>query len=168
MYMGKQTTLDFAEVLTRDLTELGHEVDEADRIVQWSRTDGRTDTLWFRKRNASGNVQNVKYISTIADTVYTEVDDNPTLLYEVQRVVNDTLTGSSPATLQGFSIDLLDDDGASVGAALEETRQIRIGLINTLPFAGDRVRTSDGTQLIAPYLRATYWSTTLRPTSLRN
>ena len=154
LYTAKKQTLSFADVLVRDLSNLGVEMPRDQRISRHSvNGDGLTDTLRFSRVNTAGDTLNIEYRLVVADTI---VHQDTTVLYQVERYENGVLSGGSTPTMRSFTIELLDERGATIAVNLRETRQVRIGFVNVMPFGDPDDH----------YLPSTYWGTTLRPRSL--
>jgi len=155
LYTAKKQTLSFADVLVRDLSNLGVEMPRDQRIGRHSvNTKGSTDTLRFSRIDTSGDTLNIEYRLVAADSIVRH--DTTTVLYKVERYENGVYTGGSTPTMRSFTIELLDEGGAAVTVDLRQVRQVRVGFVNVMPF-GDP---DDN------YIPATYWGTTLRPRSL--
>ena len=154
LYSAKKQTLSFADVLVRDLSNLGVEMPRNRRISRHSvNGDGLTDTLRFSRVNTAGDTLNIEYRLVVADTI---VHQDTTVLYQVERYENGVFSGGSTPTMRSFTIELLDEGGAAVTVDLRQTRQVRIGFVNVMPFGNPDDH----------YLPSTYWGTTLRPRSL--
>ena len=155
LYTAKKQTLSFADVLVRDLSNLGVEMPRDQRIGRHSvNTDGSTDTLRFSRLDTFGDTLNIEYRLVAADSVVR--NDTTTVLYKVERYENGVFSGGSTPTMRSFTIELLDEGGAAVTVDLRQARQVRVGFVNVMPY-GDP---DDN------YIPATYWGTTLRPRSL--
>ncbi|MCH8962234.1 MAG: hypothetical protein IH820_13180 [Bacteroidetes bacterium] len=154
LYTAKKQTLSFADVLVRDLSNLGVEMPRDQRIGRHSvNGDGLTDTLRFSRVDTAGDTLNIEYRLVVADSI---VHEDTTVLYQIERYENGVFTGGSTPTMRSFTIELLDEGGATIAVDLRETRQVRIGFVNVMPFGDPDDH----------YIPSTYWGTTLRPRSL--
>jgi len=156
MHIAKTQTLEFADALTREMSNMGASLPSDQRVDRLaSLAEGRTDTLQFWRKNASAEELNIRYTLVPTDTV--EVDGDAVPLFAVRRYSNDVQTGGSMSSLESFDIGLLDDHGQDVGSQLTKTRQVRVSFVNSIP-----LRRSDGW-----YLNRTYYGTTLKPRGLK-
>lgn len=156
MYVAKKGTLEFADYISRDLSNFGKDMPDAQRLGAFSANKaGMTDSLQFWRINTKGDTLNIIYTLVPADTVVYQ--DTTTTIYQVNRFENGLLAGGSMPTLRSFKIDFLSDSGASVGSNIDQAQQIQIRLSNMLPFARNP----------RFYLEETFWGTTLRPHSLQ-
>ena len=109
LYIAKKQTLSFADVLVRDLSNLGVEMPRNRRISRHSvNGDGLTDTLRFSRVDAFGDTLNIEYRLVVADTI---VHQDTTVLYQVERYENGVFSGGSTPTMRSFTIELLDEGG---------------------------------------------------------
>ena len=156
MYTAKKQTLEFADFLTRELSNIGMEMPEDQRLEKHSSNAyGLTDTLRFWRKDLAGDVLKIEYVLVPADTIV--YHDTTAVLYEMRRYQNDVLSGRSMPTLRSFNIDLFDDSGVAVSdSLLGQARQMRIRITTALPY-GDPSRF---------YLPEIHWGTTLRPQGL--
>lgn len=157
VYAAKKHTLELADLLTRELSNIGAEMPDGQRIGKVSTNAyGLTDTLRFRYVNTAGDTLQIEYVLVPADTVI--LADTATVVYKMQRYQNGVLAGGSMATLRAFNIDLLDDFHVVVAdTLLEQARKVRIRLASVLPYG-------DPEDFFLPEV---YWGTTLRPQSLQ-
>lgn len=158
LYTAKKQTLEFADVLVRDLSNLGYEM-PADESITTLTTDAedRTIAFGFKKQDPStGSVVEITYQLVPRDTVNTK--SGHMVLYEWQRYENGTLYGSSAPRLTDFQVDVLDDDGNTVAAPYVTARQIRLRLAVSVL----------GPEIEGYTMSEIYWGTTLRPGSLGN
>ncbi|WP_457651834.1 hypothetical protein [Rhodocaloribacter sp.] len=77
----------------------------------------------------------VRYVTVPTDTL--ELDGKEVPVYEVQRIVNGTVSGRSPARMSEFVIELRNVEGDPVGDPEDaETIHVRFSLIP--PFSADK------------------------------
>jgi hypothetical protein len=157
MYAAKKQTLEYADLLTRELSLLGATGDDAQRIdTVFVDANGNTERFRFWTSNAAGNAVQVEYVLEMADTMALN-DTTSVPVYEVQRFENGVHRGGSMPTLDSFELELLDRCGDPVGTNYGAARQVRIQFSSVLPYGHPTTY----------YLPRTYWATTLRPPSLR-
>ncbi|MDX1650459.1 MAG: hypothetical protein R3263_11455 [Myxococcota bacterium] len=156
LYAAKKHTLEVADLLTRDLENLGLGMPYGQRIGS-VRTDssGRTRSFEFWRQDAGGSPVRIRYALEEAGTVMAGGERVP--LFAVQRYQDGVASGGSLGAVRFFRIEVLDEAGAPVAPTSAAARQVRIQLASVLALAGE-----DGPS----GLRQTSWGTTLRPYGL--
>ncbi len=156
LYAAKKHTLELADFVSRELSNVGSNLPEGQRITKRTvNAYGLTDTLEFGRLNSTGDTLRLAYILTADDSV--AIGDTTVTLYRMQRYENGVEDGGSTPSLRDFQIELLDADGVAVGTRYDDTRQIRISLSSLVPFGDPEDH----------YVPQTFWGTTLRPNTLR-
>ena len=161
LYTGKKQTLELADLLERDLANVGYEtVPGQDAITDYVVTDENLLRLQFFGSDATGNQIEIRYDLVFADTVGIGAEQVP--LYELQRSEKTggvwAYAGGSPATLTRFYVDLLSETNTVVPR--EEARRIRVWLENAVMPEASMGEMMKGFRLLR-------WSITLDPTNLR-
>ena len=162
LYTGKKQTLELADLLERDLANVGYEVPPGqDAITDYSVLDENLLRLQFFGSDATGNQIEIRYDLVFADTVGIGAEQVP--LYELQRSEKTggvwAYAGGSPATLTRFYVDLLSETNTVVPR--EEARRIRVWLENAVMPEASMGELMKGFRLLR-------WSITLSPTNLRD
>ena len=162
LYTGKKQTLELADLLERDLANVGYEVPPGqDAITDYSVLDENLLRLQFFGSDATGNQIEIRYDLVFADTVGIGAEQVP--LYELQRSEKTggvwAYAGGSPATLTRFYVDLLSETNTVVPR--EEARRIRVWLENAVMPEASMGEMMKGFRLLR-------WSITLSPTNLRD
>ena len=168
LYVGKKQTLELADMLERDLANIGFNRNPGQTSVTafTQHSDGMLDSLifWGIGRDSIGATARqveVLYRLIPADTVNFGTEAVP--LYALQRFEREgggawSLDGGSPPTLSRFYVDLLGETNNSVTP--EQARRVRVWLENAvMPEAnmGEMMN----------HLRLLRWSMTLSPSNLR-
>ena len=155
LYMSKQQTLEFADLLEQDMKSIGAGIDGT--MIESITTDDATNlttAFSFNTTDDVGDEVAVSYAVQASDII--EVDGVPVQRYQMKRYENGVLAGGGPATIRAFRIELLNDAGTATVAA--SARLVRVSFVNAYPFAsGD-----------AGSLRQTYWGTTVRPINMQS
>ena len=162
LYVGKKQTLELADMLERDLANVGFEIDpDQDAITDFIVGPDNLERLQFFGSDATGNQIEIRYDLAVVDTV--EVGQEQVPLYELQRFEKNgalwQAAGGSPSTLTRFHVDLLSENNLSVGK--EDARRIRVWLENA-------VMPEATLGQLMEALRLLRWSATISPTNLRN
>ena len=161
LYAGKKQTLELADLLERDLANVGFDIAPGqEAITDYSVTDDNLERLQFFGSNATGNQIEIRYDLVSADSA--QVGEETVALYALERYEKQDgvwqLAGGSPATLTRFYIDLLSEANSVVPR--ENTRRIRVWLENAVMPEANMGETMQGFRLLR-------WSVTLNPTNLR-
>ena len=161
LYTGKKQTLELADLLERDLANVGYEVPPGqDAITDYSVLDENLLRLQFFGSDATGTQIEIRYDLVSADTASIGAEQVP--LYELQRSEKTggvwAYAGGSPATLTRFYVDLLSETNNVVPR--EEARRIRVWLENAVMPEASMGEMMKGFRLLR-------WSITLSPTNLR-
>ena len=162
LYVGKKQTLELADLLERDLANVGFDISpDQDAITEFIPGQENLERLQFFGSDATGNQIEIRYDLVAVDTV--EIGQEQVPLYELQRFENSgtawVSAGGSPSTLTRFYVDLLSETNLSVGKA--DARRVRVWLENAvMPEA------SQGQMMES--LRRLRWSVTIAPSNLRD
>jgi hypothetical protein len=162
LYVGKKQTLELADMLERDLANVGFGTSPNEvAITSYTVTpQNLLQRLEFLGSDASGNQIEVRYDVVFVDSVASSGEY--VSIYELQRFENLsgtwTRNGGSPSTLTQFSIDLLDENNIPV--AKENARRLRIRLENMV---FPQVQVSD----YMDAFRRIHWGITMSPPNLR-
>ena len=167
LYVGKKQTLELADMLERDLANVGYQTTPGqDAITYYSRDDNdMLDTLQFwglRRDSVDGAAEQVeiRYRLVEADTV--EIDGTVVQLYQLKRFEHVggvwQARGASPTTITRFYLDLLNENNNA--APPDQATRIQVRLENAVAPKLDPGRRLNG-------LRSLHWSTTLSPPSIR-
>ncbi len=159
--VAKKQTLEFADVLERDLSNAGYATapGQGGLTAYHMRADGVTDTLAFWGSDAAGTQIEVRYVVSVVDTATIEGETLP--LFEMQRFRRNgglwVRDGASPSTLTHFSVTLLDENNLVTGPA--DARQLQVRVTNAVfPHIGPDEYLRGHRQL--------HWAITLTPSSL--
>ncbi len=152
VYMAKNQSLELGNWMQRDLSNFGAGINPGQPVFDGTEKNaaGLTKTFSFRRRadsTAASPVIQISYELAQKDSV--KLNGNYVKLYQVIRKVDGVKTGSSPALLTDFVIELLDATGATTYAA-SAAAYLRVRFAMALPFARDRF-----------FIRQTHWATTL-------
>ena len=167
LYVAKKQTLELADLLERDLTNVGYQTTPGqDAITYFSlHQDDLLDTLqfWGLHRDTEDGVAQqveVRYVLAQADTV--EIDETVIPLYRLTRYervgASWQVRGESGPTLTRMYVDLLNENNDA--AQPEDATRIRVRLENGVVPKLDVSNRHNG-------LRSLHWSTTLSPPSIR-
>lgn len=162
LYVGKKQTLELADLLERDLANVGFEIAPGQTaITDYTVGEDNLERLQFFGSDAVGNQIEIRYDLVFSDSV--SVGEETVPLYELQRYENNGGTwvsaGGSPETLTRFYVDLLSE--TNINVAKEEARRIRVWLENAVMPEANMGETMQGFRLLR-------WSVTLSPTNLRD
>lgn len=162
LYVGKKQTLELADLLERDLANVGFGTSPTETAITAYTKDANNllQRLEFLGSDAAGNQIEVRYDVVFVDSVSIAGENIP--LYELQRYERDTgawvRNGGSPSTLTQFSVDLLDEN--NIPAAKENARRLRVRLENMV---FPQVQVGDYMEAF----RRVHWGITLSPAGLR-
>ena len=168
LYVGKKQTLELADMLERDLTNVGYQTTPGqDAITYYSSDDNddMLDTLQFwglRRDSVDGDAQQVEiqYRLVEADTV--EIGETVVQLYQLKRFEHVggvwQARGSSQPTITRLYVDLKNENNNP--APPDQATRIQVRLENAVMPKLDPGRRLNG-------LRNLHWSTTLSPPSIR-
>ncbi len=168
LYIGKKQTLELADMLERDLTNVGYQTTPGqDAITYYSSDDNddMLDTLQFwglRRDSVDGAAQQVeiRYRLVEADTV--EIGGTVVQLYQLKRFEHVggvwQARGSSQPTITRLYVDLKNENNNP--APPDQATRIQVRLENAVMPKLDLGRRLHG-------LRSLHWSTTLSPPSIR-
>ncbi len=167
LYVGKKQTLELADMLERDLTNVGYQTTpDQDAITYYSRDDNdMLDTLQFwglRRDSVDGAAEQVeiRYRLVEADTL--EIDGTVVQLYQLKRFEHVggvwQARGASSPTIMRLYLDLLNENNNA--APPDQATRIQVRLENAVVPKLDPNRQLNG-------LRRLHWSTTLSPPSIR-
>ncbi len=162
LYVSKKQTLELADLLERDLANVGFNITpDQDAITDYTTGEFNLERLQFFTSDAAGTQLEVRYDLVEVDTMTTQ--EGVVSLYELQRFENESgswvQVGGSPGTLTRFYIDLLND--ANNNVPKERASRMRIWLENAV------MPEAQGTQM-SSYLRRLRWSATINPSNLRD
>ena len=169
MYGAKKQTLNFAEVLERDLSNAGYLSVPGDAGILshsnvTSGTKVLTDSLEFWGSDKTGNRTRVRYL--LQPTIVTRIDGEDTQLYRMDRyeLIAGTWkpSGASMSTLSDFRIDLLDSGNNGVINRVD-ARRLRVRFENAV--VSQRMIDGDGSDR-GLYLNKLRWGITLSPKGL--
>ncbi len=169
MYAAKNQTLQFAELLERDLSNAGYLSTPGDQAIlrhATRNTSGEitTDTLEFWGSDGSGLRTRVRYV--LEKTKTATIDGEFVQLYQVNRYENNMLAwktaGASLPTLTEFRIDLLDSANNGV-VSIADARKIRVRFEAAV--VGGRLKDTGGNSE-STFLRTLRWGVTLSPKGL--
>jgi len=162
LYVGKKQTLELADMLERDLTNVGFGTTPSETAITTYtlHADGVLDRFEYLGSDAGSNQIEIRYDVVVVDTA--DVDGVAKPLYELQRYEKTTgawvRNGGSTASLTNFTIDLLDDNNNVV--VKELARRIRLRLENVVFPEINTGNYMDG-------FRRLHWGMTLSPPNLR-
>ena len=167
LYVGKKKTLELADMIERDLTNLGYQTTPGQNAISdyTLRDNDMLDSLtfWGLRRDGVGTAAQqveIRYRLAEADTV--QIGGEPVALYELRRLVklggSWQVRGSSGPTLTGLYLDLLNENNNA--ASPDSAIRIQVLLENAVVPQFDPDRAVSG-------LRRLHWSTTLSPPSIR-
>ncbi len=167
LYIGKKQTLELADMLERDLTNVGYQTTPGqDAITYYSLYENdMLDTLQFwglRRNSVDGAAEQVeiRYRLVEADTV--EIDGTVVQLYQLKRFEHVggvwQAQGSSQPTITRLYVDLKNENNNP--APPDQATRIQVRLENAVMPKLDPGRRLNG-------LRSLHWSTTLSPPSIR-
>ncbi len=167
LYVGKKQTLELADMLERDLTNVGYQTTpDQDAITYYSlHDDDMLDTLQFwglRRDFVDGAAQQVeiRYLLVEADMV--EIDETVVPLYQLKRFEHVggiwQARGGSLPTITRLYLDLKNENNNP--APPDQATRIQVRLENAVVPKLDPNRRLNG-------LRSLHWSTTLSPPSIR-
>lgn len=167
LYVGKKQILELADLLERDLTNVGFQTTpDQSAITYFSRLgNNMLDTLqfWGLHRDTEDGVAQqvqIRYVLAEADTV--EIDETVVQLYQLTR--DEYIGGSwqaggaSTPTITRLYLDLKNENNSL--APPDSATRIQIRLENAVMPKLDPARRLSG-------LRSLHWSTTLSPPSIR-
>ncbi len=162
LYVGKKQTLELADMLERDLANVGYDIaPDQDAITDFIAGPDNLQRLQFFGSDATGNQIEIRYDLAVVDTV--DIGEEQVPLYELQRFEKNgavwQAAGGSPSTLTRFHVDLLSENNLSVGK--EDARRVRVWLENAV------MPESNMGQLMENF-RLLRWSITISPTNLRD
>ena len=162
LYIGKKQTLELADMLERDLANVGFEIaPDQDAITDFTAGEDNLERLQFFGSDATGTQIEIRYDLVAVDTV--DMDDEAVPLFELQRFENSgtgwQAVGGSLSTLTRFHVDLLSENNLSVGK--QQARRIRVWLENA-------VMPESNMGQLRSHLRRLRWSATISPTNLRD
>ena len=162
LYIGKKQTLELADLLERDLANVGFDISpDQDAITEFITGEENLERLQFFGSDATGNQIEIRYDLVAVDTV--EIGQQPVPLYELQRFEHSgtawVAAGGSPSTLTRFYVDLLSETNLSVGKA--DARRVRVWLENAVMPEASQGQVMES-------LRRLRWSVTIAPSNLRD
>ena len=167
LYVGKKQTLELADMLERDLANVGYQTTpNQDAITYYGlKENDMLDTLqfWGLRRDSIGlpPVQvEIRYMLLEVDSV--QLGPKTVPLYQLQRSEHIggawQLSGGSPPTITRLFLDLLNENNDA--APPDQATRIRIRMENSVVPKVDPNGQLKG-------LRRLHWSTTLSPPSIR-
>ena len=173
LYVGKKQTLELADMLERDLLNVGYNIAPGQlAITSYAvQANGMLDSLifWGVGRDSLGGAARqveVRYRLVEADSV--EISGESFQLYELQRHQREgatpwVLAGGSPETLTRLHIDPMGQSNTLVDPMTnpEEVRRIRVWLENSVMPESNMGKLMEG-------FRRLRWSVTLSPSNLRS
>ncbi len=150
-YSAKTHLLQAKEMIDHDFANIGAGVARHDSVF----ITKNDTTLEFMALVVPGATEPVKltYIRVPTDTM--EIAGENVQLYEVQRLVDDVLTGKSPPTLREFEIDLWDADRQET-TDFDAVAAVHVRFVVAPPLGGD------------DDLHAARWNRTFWPANLSN
>ena len=162
LYVGKKQTLELADMLERDLANVGFDIaPDQNAITDFIVGPDNLQRLQFFGSDATGNQIEIRYDLAVVDTVEAGQEQVP--LYALQRFEKNgavwQAAGGSPSTLTRFYVDLLSENNLSVGK--EDARRIRVWFENAV------MPEATMGQLMETF-RLLRWSATISPTNLRD
>ena len=162
LYVGKKQTLELADMLERDLANIGFEVaPDQDAITEFTPGEENLERLQFFGSDATGNQIEIRYDLVVVDTMEMGQEEVP--LYELQRFENNggvwEAAGGSASTLTRFYIDLLGETNLSVGK--EDARRVKVWLENAVMPEANMGQMMETFRLLR-------WGATISPTNLRD
>ncbi len=170
MYGAKKQTLNFAEILERDLSNAGYLTVPGDEGIL-SHTNAvvgtrvQTMMLEFWGSDEAGARTRIRYRLEPSFTAH--IDGTETQLYRLTREENKagvwTPNGASMSTLSSFRVDLLDSGNNGVVNRID-ARKLRVRFENAV--VSQRMAERDGTDR-GLYLKTLRWGITLSPQGLR-
>lgn len=169
MYAAKNQTLQFAELLERDLSNAGYLSTPGDQSIlrHATRNSGgtvTTDTLEFWGSDGNGLRTRVRYV--LDKTSSATIDGETVQLYQVNRYENNIIgwknAGASLPTLTEFRIDLLDSANNGV-VDIADARKMRVRFEAAV--VGGRLKDTGG-NTESTFLRTLRWGVTLSPKGL--
>ena len=169
LYVGKKQTLELADMLERDLANVGFNTAPGqDAITAYAvQPNGMLDSLifWGIARDSLGSTARqveVRYKLVRADSAH--FGEGSVQLYALKRSQREsgggwTSVGGSPETMTRFHLDLLGTSNTVVNA--DEARRIRVWLENAVMPEANMGEMMDN-------FRRLRWSVTLSPSNLRD
>ena len=148
-HMTREMQRSLAEMFERDVLNVGANVPVGDDILV-----ANTDSLFsfWGAVNGSGVARLIEY------KLKAETQEDGTDLYRIERYVDGTYSGGSPALLRWFEVKLLDVNDSPVTAApFTDARKILIRFQSVLPYQPDNEVAS---------LRHLNWESVYQPTLL--
>lgn len=150
-YSAKAQLLDLKEMIEHDFKNIGAGVSRYDPIFV-SKDDS---TFEFMAKVQATDEEPSKITYRRVATERVTIDDETVQLYEVQRLVDDVLTGKGPATMKEFVVELRDGNREEV-ADFEDVETVYVRFVIVPPLRGE-----DG-------LHEARWNRTIRPPNLSN
>ena len=150
-YSAKTHLLQAKEMIEHDFANIGAGVARVDPVF----ITKNDSTLEFMALVESGDTDPSKITYRRVSAQVVEIAGEAVQLYEVERLVNDVLTGKSPDTLREFEMDLWDDT-RQVTTDFDQVAAVHTRLIIAPSLGGD-----DG-------LNAARWNRTFWPSNLSN
>ena len=168
LYVGKKQTLELADMLERDLANVGFDLTPGQNAITTFtvQNDGLLDSLvfWGVGRDSVGTAaQQVEVLYHLVPDDTVQIGEESVPLFVLERSERTgggawSLDGGSPPTLTRFYIDLLGENNSIVGPS--QARRVRVWLENAV-----MPETNMGE--LMNHLRLLRWSMTVSPMNLR-
>ena len=149
-YTTKKQAIEMGTWIQEDMANIGAGLNLGSTAVSASsqNTAGYTNQFSFkRKLNPDDeSAVTVNYVLVPTDTLV--IEGRSVNFFQLERRINDVVTGRSPRTLTSFHVDMLDSSGR-VTTSRSLAKQVQIRFSSTVPYRGDGTR----------YLRGANWKT---------
>ena len=149
-YAVKRQILEMTEMIESDFKNIGLGVPAGTPVFNEVSENAIEFLLLLDPDDTALSV--VRYTEVPTDTLEIDGEDIP--VFEVQRIVNGTVSGRSPARMSEFVVELRNVEGDPVSSPEDaETIQVRLSMIP--PFSPDK-----------GFLKESHWTRTFTPANL--